>query len=124
MGSTDYSGGRPQTTGDAVLLHGDNVSAVSCLNKRGGAKDRRAGLLLRLLDRMEITSGWCHIVKHIPGLENTLAHGISRWPEDNVHEKVARLINDDGWKEQNIQAHGIKLFSIVLQSKLPARRLD
>ena len=71
-------GDRPQTAGDAVLLRGDNVSAVSWVNKCGGAKDRRAGLLMRLLGRMEITSGWCHIAKHIPGIDNTLADGISR----------------------------------------------
>ena len=81
-------GDRPQTAGDAVLLRGDNVSAVSWVNKCGGAKDRRAGLLVRLLGRMEITSGWCHIAKHIPGLDDTLADGISRWPEDKVHTKT------------------------------------
>ena len=117
-------GDRPQTAGDAVLLRGDNVSAVSWVNKCGGAKDRRAGLLMRLLGRMEITSGWCHFAKHIPGLENTLADGISRWPENKVHEHVARLTNDDGWKEQNVQAHGKKIFSLLLQNKLPAERLD
>ena len=118
-------GDRPQTAGDAVLLRGDNVSAVSCVNKCGGAKDRRAGLLMRPLGRMKITSGWCHIAKHIPGLDNTLADGISGWPEDKViHENVARLTNDYGWKEENIQAHGRKIFSLLLQNKLPAERLD
>ena len=72
------------------------MNAVSWVNKNGGAKDRRAGPLMRLLGRMEITSGWRHIAKHIPGLDNTLADGISRWPEDKVHKDVARLTNDDG----------------------------
>ena len=79
-------GDRLQTAGDVILLCGDNVSAVSWVNKCGGAKDRRAGLLMRLLGRMEFTCEWCHIAKHIPGLDNTLADGISRWPEDKVHE--------------------------------------
>ena len=77
---------RPQTAGDAVLLRGDNVSAVSWVNECGGAKDRRAGILMRILGRMEIASGWCHIAKHIPGLDNTLADGISRWSEDKEHK--------------------------------------
>ena len=114
-------GDRPQTAGDAVLLRGDNVSAVSGVNKCGGAKDRRAGLLMRLLGRMEITGGWCHIAKHIPGLDNTLADGISRWPEDKVHENGTILTNDDGWKEENIQAHGRKIFSLLLQTSYPRK---
>ena len=117
-------GDRPQTASDAVLLRGDNVSAVSWVRKCGGAKDRRAGLLMRLIGRIEITSRWSHIAKYIPGLDNTLADGFSRWTEDKVHENVARLTNDDGWKEQNIQAHGRKIFSLLLQNKLPAGRLD
>ena len=48
---------RPQTTGDAVLLHGDKISAVSWVNECVGAKDRRAGLLMILLGRMKIISG-------------------------------------------------------------------
>ena len=51
---------------------------------------------MRLLGRMEITTGLCHIAKHIPGVGNTLADGISRWLEDKKQENVARLTNDDG----------------------------
>ena len=49
-------GGRPQTTGDAVLGCGDNMSALSWVNECVGAKDRRARLLIGLHGRMEITS--------------------------------------------------------------------
>ena len=79
---------------------------------------------MRLPGRMETISGWCHIAKHIPGLHDTLADGFSRWPEDKLHENVARMTNDDDWREQDIQAHGRKIFSLLLQTKLPARRLD
>ena len=50
-------GGWPQTTSDAVLLRDDKMSALSWVNERVGAKDRRAGQLVRLLGGMEITSG-------------------------------------------------------------------
>ena len=53
-----------------------------------------------------------------------LADGTSRWPEDKVHENVARLTNQDGWREQNIQAHGRKFFRPLLRNKLPTERLD
>ena len=46
-------GSRPQTTRDAVLLRGDIVNAISWVNERVSAKDRRAGQLLRLVSRME-----------------------------------------------------------------------
>ena len=39
-------------TSDAVLLRGDKMSAVSWVNERFGAKDRRTGQLMRLLGRM------------------------------------------------------------------------
>ena len=50
-------GGRPQTTSDAVLLRGDEMSTVYKVNERVGPKDRRAGQLMRLLGRMKIPSG-------------------------------------------------------------------
>ena len=104
-------GDRPQTAGDAVLLRGDNVSAVSGVNKCGGAKDRRAGLLMRLLGRMEITGGWCHIAKHMPGLDNTLADGISRWPEDKVHENGTILLTMTAGKKR-ISRHMVEKSSV------------
>ena len=51
---------RPDTQGDPVLLRGDNVAAVSWINRCGGSHNRRASLAMRLLGRLEITSGWSH----------------------------------------------------------------
>ena len=63
---------RPEYAGDTVLLRGDNVSAVSWLNRCGGARDKRAALAMRIMGRLEITSGWSHKAKHIPGVLNVL----------------------------------------------------
>ena len=73
---------RPEYAGDTVLLRGDNVSAMSWLNRCGGARDKRAALVLRIMGRLEITSGWSHKAKHIPGVLNVLADVISRWRPD------------------------------------------
>ena len=62
--------------------------------------------------------------QHIPRVDDMSADGTSRWPEDNVIENVARLTNQDGWGEQNNQAHGRKLFSLFVRNKLPAEKLD
>ena len=59
--------------------------------------------------------------QHIPRVDDMSADGTSRWPEDNVNENVARLTNQDGWKEHNNQAHGRKLFSSLVRNKLPAK---
>ena len=93
------------------------MSAVSCVNECVGAKDRRAGQLMKLLGRMEITSKWGHITKHILRVDDVLADSTSRWPENKVHENVARLTNqDDCWREHNIQVHGRKFFSLAKQA--------
>ena len=49
-------------------------------------RDRLVALAMRLLGRLEITSGWSHAAKHIPGVQNVVADGISRSPK----EKIAR----------------------------------
>ena len=77
---------------------------------------------MRLPGRMEISSGWCHIAKHIPGHDDTLADGISRWPEDKLRENVARTTNDDDWREQDIQAHDRKILSLLLTANQITRR--
>ena len=61
---------RPEYAGDTILLHGDNVSAVSWLNRCGGSPDKRAALVMKIMGRLEITSGWSHKAKHIIGVLN------------------------------------------------------
>ena len=117
-------GDRPATEGGSVLMRGDNVSAVSWVNRCGGSRDRRAGLLMRLLGRMEIASGWCHVAKHIPGVENTLADGISRWEENTIQDNVTRLTQDHQWNRIELGGAGTLLVDTVLQPTLPAQSLD
>ena len=45
---------RPEYAGDTVLLRGDNISAVSWLYRCGGARDKRAALVMRIMCRLEI----------------------------------------------------------------------
>ena len=60
----------------------------------------------------------------MPRVGDMSADGTSRWPEDNVNENIARLTNQDGWREHINQAHGRKLFSSFVRNKLPAEKLD
>ena len=75
----EVTGDRPASVGDPIAMRGDNVAAVTWVNKCGGARDKRARLLMRMLGRLEIKGGWSHVAKHVTGTENTLAAGISRW---------------------------------------------
>ena len=117
-------GEKPTLPGQAILMRGDNVSAVSWVNRCGGARDRRAGLLMRLLGRMEIENEWCHVAKHIPGSQNELADGISRWKSNEVETNVARLTRDRKWRVQEIGLNGRELIEMILQEKLPSKRID
>ena len=40
------------------MMRGDNFAAVTWANRCGGARDKRAGLMIRMLGRLEIQRGW------------------------------------------------------------------
>ena len=100
---------RPETKGDPVLLRGENVTVVSWVNRCGGSCDKRASLAMRLLSRLEITSGWSHAPKHIPGVKNVIADGISTWPKNEIASNLRSLVTEE-WKEQDIGDSGRVFF--------------
>ncbi|CAN0043129.1 unnamed protein product, partial [Choristocarpus tenellus] len=65
--------GRAKTKGDLVLLRGDNYSAVHWFRKCGGAKDKRAGGLMRIMGVLEIAGEWPFAAEHVAGKKNELA---------------------------------------------------
>lgn len=82
----------PVSERDSILMRRTNVSAVSRVNRWGGSRDARAGLVMRLLGRFELTSGWCMLAKHVPGVENEQADGISGRPRREGAQEVSRLV--------------------------------
>ena len=117
-------GYRPESKGDPILMRGDNFAAVTWANRCGRARDKRAGLMMRMLGRLEIQGGLTYDAKHIPGVQNTLADGISRWPRSELADSVRQLTNTDDWSEQSVGARGERLREIVLQTKNIAPRHD
>ena len=79
---------------------------------------------MRMLARLELTGGWNPTAKHIPGVRNTLADGISRWPRLVVADKVKELTNSNEWSEQDIGSRGVGIFDLVLQTKNILTRHD
>ena len=64
-------GDRTDAEGDPILMRGDNMAAVSWVTRCGGARDKRACLLMRMLGRLELAGGWNHTVKHTLGVQKT-----------------------------------------------------
>ena len=59
------------------VMRGDSVATVTCVNMCGGARDKGECLRMRMRGRLEIRGGWSDVTKHVPGVQNTLAVGIS-----------------------------------------------
>lgn len=47
----------PENEGGPILI-GDNASTVSLVNRCGGSRDARTGLVTRVLETLELTSIW------------------------------------------------------------------
>ena len=77
-----------------------------------------------MLGRLENSGDWGYNAKHIPGVQNVLADGISRWRRSELAAKVSQITNSDDWREQPIGARGESLGKTVLQTKNIAPRHD
>ena len=117
-------GDRPESKGDSILMRRDNFAAATWANRCGGARDKRAGLMMRMPGRLEIQGSWRYDAKHIPGVQNTLADGTSPWPRSKLADRVRRLTKTDDWYEKAIGSRGERLCEIVLQTKNIAPRHD
>ena len=111
------TGDRADEKGDPILMRGDNTAAVSWISRCGGAKDKRACILMRMLGRIKVKGGWTHSAEHISGVRNTLAACISLWPRVVLADKVRELTISDDWSEQDIRTRGKGIFDIVLLIK-------
>ena len=70
-----------------------------------------------MLGRLELARGWNHNAKHIPGVQNTLVDGTSRWPREMLADKVRELTYFSDWREQSFGPPGSGIFDSVLQTK-------
>lgn len=110
--------------GEPLSMRGDNASVVSWVNRCGGSRDRRAGVLMRMMGRMQIETGRRPVAKHIRGIDNVLADGIPRWPADQLQVRMIKLTGEQGWKYLDVGHRGKTILDVVLQEPLPHRRLE
>ena len=107
---------RSNIVGAPVVMLGDNVSAVTWVNKCGGTRDPRAAFLMRYLGRIEMRAGWCFEAAHIPGVKNVVADGISRWPRQTINSRLSSLFPHVDWQEASLGKSGGTTCSGVLQA--------
>ena len=69
---------RTSARGDCVLLRGDNEAAVQWVRRCRGGLEPRSGALMRLLDVLEVSSGWHFDALNVRGIHNVVVDGISR----------------------------------------------
>ena len=114
---------RPEYPGESVLMRGDNMSAGHCINRCRGAKEPRSGALMRILGCSEMRNGGQFRAKHIKGLANTLADGISRWKHDEIAQKLHLYRPDIRWQEQHLGREAMDLTSGFLASSISENHL-
>ena len=113
---TVHAGARPEYPGQSVLMRGDNMSAIHWVNKCRGAREPRSGTLMRMLGVLEMRNEWRFRAKHIKGIENTLADGISRWKHDEIGSNLRAFRPDVCWQEQHLGQEAVDIAFAVLDS--------
>ena len=111
-----HAGARSEYPGQSILMRGDNMSAVDWVSKSRGAREPRSGALMRMLGCLEMRNEWRFRAKHINGVANTLADGISRWKHDEIALNLHSYRPDICWQEQHLGQEALDLPSAVLAS--------
>ena len=90
----------PRRDGEAVLMRGDNSTAVQWVLKYKGSKDDvRAGDMMRILGALEVKK-WCFQARHVADVGNSLADLITCCEPSRINAELKRLRPDVNWREQ------------------------
>ena len=108
---------RPGRVGEPVLMRGDSSSAVQWVkNCKGGKGEVRSGGMMRILGVLEQIGGWCFQAKHVRGVENGLADGITRWKEDEIQSRLTKECPAVPWQVQELGPEGEGMCSEILHA--------
>jgi len=78
----------PQALGDCVQLRRDNEASVAWIQRCRGGKEPRSGAIMRMLEVVEVSSGWLFQSSHVPGVLNSTADGTSRWHPHDIYANL------------------------------------
>ena len=113
----------PQYVSESILRRGDNMSAIHWVSRCRGGREPRAGALMRILGCLEMRSGWCFRAKHVRGVANVLADGVSRWDRPTIAPRLHALRPDTNWQEQRLGEAGADLCTDILASSTSGAQL-
>ena len=71
---------------------------------------------MRMMGVLEMRNGWRFKAKHIKGVANTLADGISRWNRNDISYNLRSYRPDICWQEQHLGQEALDLTSEVLDA--------
>ena len=112
----------PDYPGASILMRGDKSYDVHWVNRSRGSREPWSGAVMRMMGCLEMRSGWYFRAKHVKGMTNTLADGLSRYdvipfPPNSPHSA------DVNWQEQILGKAGIGLITDVVASSTSADQL-
>ena len=113
----------PNYPGASTLMPENNSSSVHWVNRCRGGWEPRSGAVMRMMGCLDMRSGWCFWAKHVKGVANTVADGISRWDSDSISAKLTAFRPDVNWQEQILGEAGIGLITDVVASSTSADQL-
>ena len=118
-----HAGAKPEYDRQSILMRGDNQSAIHWINQCRAGREPRSGALMRMLGWLEVRSGWCFRARHVKGVKNTLADGISRWDRASIPSALRNCRPDIAWQEQDLGQAGAGLCTGILASSTSGSQL-
>lgn len=76
------------------------------------------------MGRTEIATSCYPVAKHTRGVDIVVADRISRWPADQVHNKINQIMGGWGCRCYDIGTGEKVIVEVVLQEPSPKQRLD
>ena len=85
-------------------MRADNEAAVAWVKRcQGrGKKQVRVGALMRMMVALEARGEWCFQARHVQGIDNRLADGLTRWKEEQIPEKLNAERPEIAWQLQEL----------------------
>ena len=114
---------RPSYARDTILMRGENMSTIQWVPKCRGGRESLSRALMRLLECLEVSSGWCFDALHVAGVENTIADGISRWKPEDIDSKLHAFRPEVAWHRQVLGPTGVALCLGMLAASSPTSQL-
>ena len=71
---------------------------------------------MRIMGVLERIGGWSFQAKHVMGVENFLADGITRWKEDDIQTRLTTECPNVSWQAQDLGVGGTDMCSEILRA--------